>query len=176
MEYKMSLRFDGRLIKMKWVEGEDLPADIPVSQEAGFCYDGRGRVAIIKNERGWGIPGGHPERGETNEEALQREVGEEAYLTVKNPKLIGYIEVKHPKNNSIEGKHYLQLRYAAEVVSVNDFTKEFESSERKFVPIGDLSKFISWITLPPGIGQIEAVKKYLKNQKVIDSQYENRCL
>ncbi len=162
MEYKTSLKFDGRPIEIKWIETKALPANIAVSQVAGFCFDGQKRVAIIKNEHGWGFPGGHPEKGESNEETLQREVAEEACLSVKNPELIGYVEVKDPENNSVEGKHYLQLRYLAEADKINDFKKEFESSERMFVPVEELPKFISWLSSPTGAGQMETLKKHLK--------------
>lgn len=67
--------------------------------------------------------------------------------------------MKDPENNSGEGKHYLQVRYVAEIDKVNEFRKEFESSDRMFVSINKLTEFIVWLALPSGAGQIKALKK-----------------
>ena len=40
-----------------------------------------GRLLVIRNERGWDLPGGHVEPGETLDAALRREVMEEACAT-----------------------------------------------------------------------------------------------
>lgn len=45
------------------------------------------KILAIKNERGWDIPGGHIEGGETPEEGLIREVQEEAGATFSDAKL-----------------------------------------------------------------------------------------
>ena len=42
------------------------------------------RLLVVRNERGWDLPGGHVERGETPDAALRREVMEEACATFAN--------------------------------------------------------------------------------------------
>ena len=127
----------------------------------GYCFDDILKILIIKNKRGWGFPGGHPELGEGPEDALSREVTEEACVTLKKPRLIGYMEVKDPQNESIEGAHYIQLRYLAKIETVNEFKKEFETSERDFVDVDSLPQYISWINSPTGKGQMETLARHI---------------
>ncbi len=161
MHPKETLVFDGREVFLEWIESEVIPKGISISQVTGYCVDDGGRVLLVKNKRGWGFPGGHPESGETPEETLHREVGEEACVKIKQPVLIGYMEVKDPENESVEGKHYIQLRYKALVDVVQDFRKEFETSARTFVDTAALGEHVSWISSPTGQGQMETLSKYL---------------
>lgn len=161
MNQKETLVFDGREVFLEWIESESIPKNTKISQVVGYCIDGTGKILIIKNKRGWGFPGGHPEPEETSIDTLSREVREEACVTIREPKLIGYMEVKDPKNESVEGKHYIQLRYLAKIETVNEFKKEFETSERDFVDVNSLSQYISWINSPTGAGQMKTLKKYI---------------
>lgn len=164
MSVKETLIFDGREVYLEWFEAADYPKDVKISQVVGFCVNENGEILIIKNKRGWGFPGGHPETGEMPEETLNREVLEEAYVTVKNPRLLGYMEVKDPQNQSVEGKHYVQLRYLTEVQDVLNFKKEFETSERAFVPAPQLPEYIKWLSSPTGSAQYKTLSGSLKNK------------
>lgn len=59
---------------------------------AAFCITSyNGSLLLIQNrKRGWEIPGGHIEEGEEVEQALVREVMEEAGAVVENPQMFGY--------------------------------------------------------------------------------------
>jgi 8-oxo-dGTP pyrophosphatase MutT (NUDIX family) len=157
MDPKETLTFDGREIFLEWVESGFIPNGVMISQVTGYCIDDAGRILIVKNKRGWGFPGGHPETGEKPEETLHREVAEEANVKLKKPKLIGYVKVNDPQNGSVEGKHYIQLRYLAKIKTVGNFKKEFETSERDFVGIEFLSQYISWVASLTGKGQIDTL-------------------
>jgi len=161
MNPKEILIFDGREIFLEWVEADSIPDGITVSQVTGCCIDPAGRILVVKNKRGWGFPGGHPEPGEKPEEALRREVAEEANVKLKDPKLIGYMKVRDPQNRSVEGTHYIQLKYLAEIEEVGDFKKEFEVLERDFVDMESLSQYISWASSPTGKGQMDTLLKYI---------------
>lgn len=55
---------------------------------AGLVEDGRGNVLLVKTyTRGWDVPGGQVENGETLEEALIREILEESGVTATVRKL-----------------------------------------------------------------------------------------
>jgi len=156
--------FAGRDLTMTWQATSVLPADVKISQVSAFCLDDNNQVLIIKNEHGWGLPGGHPEDGETIDETLAREIQEEAGATIKSSKLIGYVEVDDPKNEGREGKKYLQLRFFCRLDKIYDFTAEFETSERNFIKPEELPQFISWMsTSSVGQAQLQSFLEEFKN-------------
>jgi 8-oxo-dGTP diphosphatase len=62
----------------------------------GIAYDGDGRLLLIRraNEPGrglWSIPGGRVEPGESDAEAVVREMAEETGLTVAPGELVGRV-------------------------------------------------------------------------------------
>lgn len=73
---------------------------------------------IKKDWRGFTLPGGHVEPGESIVDAVVREMQEETGLTVENPKLCGV------KQFPIEGGRYLVFLFVAE-----RFSGEIVSSE-----------------------------------------------
>lgn len=158
---KATIIFEGREVFLEWVESDFFPGDIKISQVVGYCLDDNNRILIVRDEGGWGFTGGHPEPGESPEETLRREVAEEACVSLGEPKFIGYLEVMDPKNE-LGDTHYIQLRYMADIKTVSDFKKEFETFERKFVDIGSLPQYISWINSPTGRGQMDTLAKFLK--------------
>ena len=153
--------FDGRAINLTWVAASVYPTEISISQVSGFCMDNAGRVLLVKNKRGWAFPGGHPENGESPEKTLIREVTEEADVSLDSYRLIGYMDVNDPDNENTEGKRYIQLRYLARIGTIHDFAKEFETTERIFVTLDELSNYISWINSPTGQGQLKTLKEAL---------------
>lgn len=63
----------------------------------GLAYDADGRLLLIRrgNEPGrglWSIPGGRVEEGESDEQALEREMWEETGLTVRPGALVGRVQ------------------------------------------------------------------------------------
>ena len=58
----------------------------PIEFVRCLCFDNKGRILVTQEGGdGWGIPGGHPEAGETPEQAVAREVWEEACVVIGAP-------------------------------------------------------------------------------------------
>ena len=88
-----------------------------------LCLIHRGDKLLLQNRvkkdwRGWAIPGGHVEPGESIVDSVIREMQEETGLTVKNPRLCGI------KQFPIEGGRYLVFLFETE-----EFEGELHPSE-----------------------------------------------
>lgn len=123
--------------KMLWREGFEVITE-KYTQVSGYIFDEENQILIVKSGDVWTIPGGHPELFEMPKGTLIREVLEEASVTIKNIQYLGAVEVIE------NGQKYYQVRYFAKVDSVLPFNNEFETSERKFVPLSELDKYIKW--------------------------------
>lgn len=72
-------------------------------------------LVMIKNHRGWELPGGHRESGESLQETLAREILEEAgirdFKSSREP--VGYLEIMNdiPKINKATGENYPNPAY-----------------------------------------------------------------
>jgi len=78
---------------------------------------------------------------------------EEACVTLKDEKYLGAVEVVE------NGETYYQVRYTAKVKDILPFKQEWEISERLFVDLKDLDKYITWSKGITFNGQIESAKK-----------------
>jgi len=97
---------------------------------------------------GWEFPGGKVELGESPEEALKREIGEELEAEIEIEKDLGTVEWDYPA---------FHLRMRAYLVSLTDphlVLKEAEAA--KYVPVEELSKVPF---LPADLSLVDAIKK-----------------
>ena len=74
--------------------------DVPIPCVGGLVYDDRGRLLLVRrrNEPGqglWSVPGGRVEPGESDAQALVREMAEETGLTVEPGALVGRVQRGH---------------------------------------------------------------------------------
>lgn len=94
------------------------------------------KILLANLYRGWDLPGGHVEEGESLEEALMREVYEETKIIVEKPTLIGYqqMEVSAEKPDGYRYPYPIsyQVHYHAEVKKICDFTGDQETKGRGF--------------------------------------------
>lgn len=94
----------------------------------GVAVDGEGRVLLVKHTyvHGWWLPGGGVERGQAAEDALIREMREEAGLIVEGrPRLVSV----HSNERHFRGDHVLVYR-------MDRFTMTERSSHGEIAEIG----------------------------------------
>ncbi len=141
--------------KMLWKEGFEVN-NLKYTQVYCYVFNDKNELLIVKNEENnnWTIPGGHPEEGESKLDTLKREVILEACVTVKDIKYLGAVQVIE------DNKVYYQLRYTAKVNEVLPFKQEWEVSERLFVKLDDLDKYITWANGKTFSAQILSARNY----------------
>ena len=138
--------------KLLWHEGFEL-SNQKHTQVSGYVFNDKNELLIVRNDQTWTIPGGHPELNETYLETLNRELMEEACVTLKEVNYLGAVEVVE------NGETYYQLRYTAKVNELKPFKQEWEIGERKFVKLNDLANYIKWSKGITFSAQIESAKK-----------------
>ena len=84
-----------------------------VTAVMGFAYDDAGRIILTCNHRGWDLPGGHVEIGETVVEALHREMHEEAGIHITSQKQFACLVIHNvgEKINKATNKPYPKTGY-----------------------------------------------------------------
>jgi len=133
------------IIILSWYEKDDFSQMKNVKQCYGVCFNDKKQLLIVKNKGKWFLPGGTPEKGETFEQTLIREVNEEADVDVKNIKPAGYNKIEEIK----DGKKYIfyQLRFVAEISKIKKQTIDPATNtifERKFINPKDFLAYTLW--------------------------------
>ena len=144
--------WEGRRLIVTWHGSSFVAPRHLVTQASGICFTDEGLIVLVTgNGESWGLPGGHPETGETLEDAFIREVREEACATVTNLVSVGISEVNDPGNPEGFPINY-KARFWARV-QLDEFEQEYETTGRKMVAPEDLITTLNWY--PAGI--IEAI-------------------
>jgi ADP-ribose pyrophosphatase YjhB (NUDIX family) len=119
------------------------------------------KILAIRNERGWEIPGGHIEPCETHEEALIREVQEEAGATFSDAKLLAIIE----SSNQDKYKDKVMLIYVTKNFKLGEFTPSEDAFDREVIEIKEfLERYKE--------GKSNIVKSSLDFSEIIPRAYE----
>jgi 8-oxo-dGTP pyrophosphatase MutT (NUDIX family) len=91
---------------------------------AAFCVAiTQDKILLEREERGWGMLGGHIDVGESIEQALERECLEEGGFTIKDPILFGYRKIiaTKPVNHPNPAMAYpFPISYIAYYYATND--------------------------------------------------------
>jgi 8-oxo-dGTP diphosphatase len=101
----------------------------------GFAFNQQQILLTQLKRRGWDIPGGHIDPGETPQQATIREVWEETYAQVEIIDLVGIQELEifspHPEQGW-DLPLSIQVFFRVRILALAPFEGHFESSARKF--------------------------------------------
>ncbi|WP_391118076.1 NUDIX domain-containing protein [Psychrobacillus sp. L3] len=137
MVHQIYVDWGGHKVSLIWHPFTHISQSEIVTSVHSYCFY-QGKVLLVQVKgRGFNIPGGHIETGETPEEALHREVYEEGYVKGKL-EYIGAIEVNHTENPSFveKGPYPLigyQLFYRMDIEECLPFLRKNETISRIWV-------------------------------------------
>lgn len=134
---QLTVEWGGQPVQLTWEPNKAGFSPAQVTSVHGFCFY-KGLILLSRIQgRGFNIPGGHVEEGETPEEAFHREALEEGYVKGELTYL-GAIQVSHENNPFFDpnGKYPMigyQLFYRMDVTTCLPFEREYESKARIWV-------------------------------------------
>lgn len=134
--------WEGKEYKLVWHDTDNFDEikDKDLQQSYGVCFYNR-KLLIVNNNGKWGLTGGHIEKGETPEFALEREVIEESNMKVIKQIPIGYQEVVKP-----DGTSDFQLRSFCLVEPIAEFVSDPAGSvtEIKLIDPKEYKNYFNW--------------------------------
>lgn len=109
----------------------------PISTVGALIFDSSERVLMIQTHKWsnkWGIPGGKIQHGETAEDALRREIGEETNITIKDIQFVMVQDAIRPPE-FYRPAHFLLLNYTCRAVPPLETRLNHEAQSFEWVPI-----------------------------------------
>jgi len=127
--------------RLEFIPGKMPPASVKITAVKAFLISNK-KLLLVDISRGWDIPTGHINENESPEQALIREVMEEAEIIVRSSIVLGYLKslkIKENSRNHIYPKLSAILVYGSRDFRVTyPFKGKFESRGRKFFPFNEV--------------------------------------
>lgn len=132
---QFDFEYEGRRTQTWFVESEEMPPAHLITAALGFIFDGDSLLLARIEGRDWDLPGGHLEPGEAPEQAMRREVMEEAGAVVGRACLFAHQHI-HSDDPVPEGFRYphpdaYMVFFLGEVERLAPFVSTLESTERR---------------------------------------------
>lgn len=125
-----------------------LPERELISSVHAFCLEGAKLLFVKHQNRSWDIPGGHLEAGESAEQALKRELLEEAAVQIEQPEPVACLQVAFGKPYPQSLKYPVPISYLViyktYVKEMLEFAAHYETTERKFFTVQEISE-LDWV-------------------------------
>lgn len=133
-----------------YVDFEKEEFDAPLTTVHGFIFDSEKRLLMVKHKkRGWEIPGGHIDKGESAVAAMHRELYEESQIKVKKFFRLGYLKKIATGSKPVKCDYPYPLSYcsffAARVDSQESFVGDESIIDYSFMDLEEARK-TRWIT------------------------------
>lgn len=144
----------GKNTEVRFEPFTEIPNNIPVTACMVMAVLNKEYLVLSSPQRGWGLPGGHVEKGETPQKTAIRELREEAAVEIDKDSLQvvgGWLarKINKTEGNSKYPDLAYQLLYIADITRINQFTMRFEVYDRLFVPISDVLNYASGVNFKP---------------------------
>jgi 8-oxo-dGTP diphosphatase len=115
-------------------------SDSPIPCVGAVIKDGRGRVLLIRRGHDpgaglWSLPGGRVEPGETDAEALVREMREETGLVVQAGRLLGSVRRPYRNGDVIDIRDYTAIVIGGTLAAGDDATDIRWADEEDFASL-----------------------------------------
>jgi ADP-ribose pyrophosphatase YjhB (NUDIX family) len=132
---------DGARYRVSWFDPPFRPPLANTTQALGICFTHDSQIVLVTwNDSDWTLPGGTIEPGETLQQALAREVWEEACARVLSCAYIGCQRVEHLDEDR---PAYYQTRFWARV-ELEPFAPTHEMTARVLISPGEFRTTLFW--------------------------------
>ena len=132
---------NGQDIVSSWHSPALFPPDGRRWGAADICFTRDGDVVLVRESGSWVFPGGRPEEGEDWRATLDREVLEEACVSVDDATLLGFAKGECVRGEE-EGLVLVRSLWRAEV-SLNPWEPQHETTARMIVSPAEVWTYLS---------------------------------
>lgn len=127
-----------------WVPLPFFPPRESTIQASGICFTRDHRIVLVNDGKNWQLPGGTPEKDETLEAALLREIAEEACAEVVDFEYVGCIRNERLRpGHQGKAKALFKARYWVRV-RLSEFHPKHETISRIEIAPDRFSSLLSW--------------------------------